>query len=94
MLVTAARAAVFHETVSAGAPELPLTVEATGRLLVERSPADATAVEEGLGRYREFALRRTAPPRAAVEALRDVVERMPAYLDPFRDPPRLLPVEQ
>jgi hypothetical protein len=95
MLLTAARAAVFHESVCADTtPELPLTVAATARRLVERSASDATAVEDGLGRYREFAIRRTPPPQATIDALREVVARLPAYLDSFRDPPRLLPVEQ
>jgi hypothetical protein len=95
MLLTAARAAVFHESVCADAtPELPLTLEATSRRLVERSASDAAAVEDGLGRYREFADMRTPPPQATIDALSAVVARLPAYLDSFRDPPRLHPVEQ
>ncbi len=95
MLLTAARAALFHESVCTdAAPELPLTLEETARRLAQRSASGAAAVEEALGRYREFALRRTPPPQATVDALREVIERLPVYLDSFRDPPRLAPVEQ
>jgi hypothetical protein len=95
MLLTAARAGVFHESVCSDAtPELPLTLEATARRLVERSAGDAAVVEDALERYREFAVRRTPPPQPTIDAFRVVVESLPAYLDPFRDPPRLLSVEQ
>jgi hypothetical protein len=95
MLITAARAGLFHESVRTDAtPELPLTLEETARRLADRSASDAAAVEDGFGRYREFALLRTPPPQATVDALRDVVEGLSAYLDPFRDPRPVLPVQQ
>ena len=95
MLLTAARAALFHESVCGDTgPTLSLTVEETARRLAERSAEDAGVVEDSLGRYREFALRRNPVPEATVNALREVVVRLPAYLDLFRDQRRLLPVQQ
>jgi hypothetical protein len=96
MLLTAARAALFHESVCAdAAPELPLTLEETVRRLAQRSARDTAAAEDALGAYRDFAPPgRIAPPQATVDALRTAVERMPAYLDSLRDPARLAPVEQ
>jgi hypothetical protein len=78
-LLSAARAALFLESVQHGDPELPLTVsEAAGRLTA-RSEAARTVVEDGLGHYREFAVRRTPPPDATLSAMRTLVAELPAY---------------
>jgi hypothetical protein len=74
-LLTAARAALFLESVKTGAPELPLTVAETARRL---GGGDAL---EG---YREFALRRTPPAPETLAALRALVHELPAYADDRR----------
>ena len=74
MLFTAARAALFLETVEAGSPELPLTVTETARRL------SSSVAEEGLGRYREFRVLDGAEPSSGtVAAMRELVLGMPAY---------------
>ncbi len=87
MLFSAARAALFHESVARGAPELPLTVAETARRLGERSRAAGQAFD----RYRAFAVEREPPPPAAIDGLRRVVAEL---LDPLGDPPGLLAVKQ
>jgi predicted nucleotidyltransferase len=96
-LLSAARAALLLESVRDGDPELPVTVTETARRLGARSERAAATADEGLGAYREFAVRRTAPPARALAAMRALVADLPAYaggLDPFGDQVRLLAVEQ
>jgi hypothetical protein len=81
VLLTAARAALFEESVAAGEPELPLTATATARRLAERSSAARAIAEDALGVYREFALRRTQPPQETVSAMRGLVCELAAYAD-------------
>jgi hypothetical protein len=73
MLLTAARAALFLESVEAGSPELPLTLAETARQL------SSSVAEESLGRYRELALEDTEPPAGTVAAMRKLVLALPAY---------------
>jgi hypothetical protein len=87
MLFSAARAALFHESIARGVPELPLTAAETARRLGERSSAAGEAFE----RYRAFAIEREPPPPATIDAFRRAVEEL---LDPLGDPPGLLAVEQ
>src|SRR5215211_3119715 len=56
-LFTAARAALFLETIREGEPLLPVTVTETARRLAVRSSADRTLAEDALQRYRDFAER-------------------------------------
>jgi hypothetical protein len=78
-LLSAARAALFLESVQEGDPELPLTVTATAHRLAARSETARTVSEDGLGRYSEFATHRTPPPDATLAAMRALVADLPAY---------------
>lgn len=73
MLLSAARAAVMLQSVSAGAPSLPLTLAEGARTL------GVTAADDALGHYRAFAEERAAPPASVVEAMRRLVLKLPAY---------------
>jgi predicted nucleotidyltransferase len=82
MLLTAARAGLFLDSVEdGGAPELPLTVTETARRLAARSAGAQTVAEEGLERYREFAVDRTRPPAGTLAAMRKLVLALPAYAE-------------
>ena len=78
-LFTAARAALFWDSVRAGEPELPLTVTETARRLEGESSTACGAAEEALGHYRELVLADRQPPVGAVRALRRLVSALPAY---------------
>lgn len=80
-LLTAARAALFLESVEDGTPELCLTVAETARRLAARFPAAATITDEALGSYRDFALADGEPRRTVVAALRALVLELPGYVD-------------
>jgi hypothetical protein len=81
MLLTAARAALFHESVAGGSPELAVTVTEAARRLGDRSRAARAVADEALGRYREFAIGGVEPPAGAVSAMGDLVRRLPAYAE-------------
>jgi hypothetical protein len=68
-LLTAARAALFLESIEEGDPELAVTIEAAARRLAERAPV----AKDAFGHYRLYARDRTQPPADVVAALRDVV---------------------
>lgn len=96
-LLSAARAALFLESVRDGDPELPVTVTETVRRLSARSETARTAAEDSLGHYCEFALRRTPPPAATLAAMRAVVADLPAHagaLDALGDLTDLLAVKE
>lgn len=76
--VTAARAALLHDSVRSGAPVLPLTAEATLSALAEH-PGARVAAESAAESYRAFAQNWTLPDPRTVEALLTTVLRMPAY---------------
>jgi len=78
-LLSAARAALFLESIQDGDPELPLTVTETTRLLAARSATARTVVDDALGNYGEFAALRTPPPAATLAAMRALVAELPAY---------------
>lgn len=88
-LLTAARAALFLESVVAGEPELPLTVTETAGRLAARSAAARAVAKDALDSYREFARRRTPPPAGILPAMRKLV----LELDSFRQPSRLPAVQ-
>ena len=77
MLMSAARVALFAESLEAGTPVLPVTVTETARRLKERVPA---VVEDALEHYREFAIYRTPPPAGVLAELRKFVEQLAVYI--------------
>lgn len=80
MLLSAARAALFAESLdNGGVAELPLTVAETVRRLAARSAAARTTAEQALESYREFATYRAPPPASTVAAMRRLVRQLPAY---------------
>ena len=78
-LLSAARAALFLESVEGGEPELCLTVAATGHRLAAPDKATGAVAEEALGCYGEFALTGTQPPPTILTALRRTVLGLRAY---------------
>jgi hypothetical protein len=78
-LLTAARAALFLESLEAGEPELAVTVSGTARRLAERSASARTLAEASLGAYRAFAQDRTDPSSDMIAALRRLVLELPAF---------------
>jgi hypothetical protein len=79
-LLTAARAALFLESVTGGGrPELPLTLTETARQLAARSEGAAAIAHDGLERYRAFAIHRTPPPPETLAAVRGLVHGLPGY---------------
>ena len=78
-LFTAARAALFLESIRDGDPELPVTVAATAQGLSARSPAAAGVVEEALGSYRGWAAGGERPPSRTVGAMSALVSGLPPY---------------
>jgi hypothetical protein len=79
LLITAARGGLLWEGVETGEPELPLTVDATLELLAA-SAAGAGAVADAVREsYHAFAVSWAPPAEPVIAALRDVVERLPAY---------------
>jgi hypothetical protein len=79
MLLTAARAALFLESIVDGSAEVPLTAAAALRRLVESRPRERTTIDEAAGAYGDFLADETAPPAAAVTALRELVAGLRAY---------------
>jgi hypothetical protein len=80
-LFTAARAALFLESIRGGDPELPLTVVETARLLSGRLPSARAVAEDAVDRYRGFVLGDGEPPERTVSAMRRLVLSLPAYAD-------------
>jgi hypothetical protein len=86
-LVTAARAGLLWQTISDGAPELALTVDATLAQLGARADAESLA-DEIRGAYHDFAASWNPPPTRLANALRTVVLSLPAFdrLQPAPEP--------
>ncbi len=78
-LLTAARAALLHETVLEGAPALTPTAAGTAEALAGRVPEARGAIEEALGCFREERLTGGPVPPAAVRGLRRAVRGLPSY---------------
>jgi hypothetical protein len=78
LLFTAARAALFLETLAEGEPQLAVSAAGVAELLVSRERALADVVESAV-----YALRRARAMQAAdlscISPLLDVVRRLPAY---------------
>jgi hypothetical protein len=78
-LLTAARAALFLQSLRDGEPELALTAAEAARKLAARDEGARGTVEEAFGRYAEFARSRVAPPATIVAATRRLMLALPAY---------------
>jgi hypothetical protein len=77
--LNAARAALFHDSVEAGEPELPLTMAATVERLASLYPEARTAAEEAYDGYRAWRVDGRSPPRGVAAALHRLVRRLPGY---------------
>jgi len=78
-LLSAARGALFLESVEDGDPELCLTAVETARRLARRSPAWRSVAEEAIDGYSGFVQDGRRPPPGAAAALRDLVGDLPAF---------------
>jgi hypothetical protein len=79
MLLTAARAALFLESIDESEPELCLTVSETAARLAARSPAARSPAGEALDHYREFARRGARPPARTIARMGTLVLGLPGY---------------
>jgi hypothetical protein len=79
MLIAAARAALFLESIDESRPELPLTAAATARALADRMTGARGAAEAAWEAYRDFARDWVTPASATVVALDEVVRALPPY---------------
>jgi hypothetical protein len=82
-LFTAARAALFLESLDAGAPRLALTAAATRDCLAARDPGVDGIVSDAFVAYWTARRGGPAPPTRVLTAFRESVARLPAYA---RDP--------
>jgi hypothetical protein len=73
--LSAGRAALFHQTVEAGEPELAVTLTEAARQLGE---------DEALAAYRDYADLRAEPAEELVAAVRERMRALPAYRDSAR----------
>lgn len=78
-LITAARAALFLQSVYEGEPALTITASATLRALGEHCGGSPAAVDEALEALRSLRVEAAEPPRATVDALRSLVACLPPY---------------
>jgi hypothetical protein len=79
MLASAARAAVFLESVECCEPQLPLTIAATLEALAERSASNRQVAESAAEAYADFAGLGKVPPAAMVLELGHLVRRLAPY---------------
>ena len=79
LLLGAARAALFQQSLEESGPELALTLAATAGRLAAEQPGSAGLLEEAAGAYRAWREDGPAPDLEAVTALRGLIERLPAY---------------
>jgi hypothetical protein len=77
LLFTAARAALFLESVQAGEPELAITTGTLGDALTERAGRSRDTVDAALASYSEGG----PAPAGAVSALHGLVAALPAYTE-------------
>jgi hypothetical protein len=78
-LLTAARAAVFLQSVESASPELPLTVRATARALSAGGHAADTLADEAVGSYAAWREGGDVPPDALVSRFEGLVRTLPPY---------------
>jgi glycosyltransferase involved in cell wall biosynthesis len=81
-LLTAARAALFLESLEAGAPELTVTVGATAKRLAARRDWSTAVAEEAYGSYRAARTEGTPPQADVVGAFSKALAGLPAYRSP------------
>jgi hypothetical protein len=79
LLLTAARAALFLQSIEAGKPELLLTLPAVARSLGDAYPRAKQAATEAVDEYLARRSDRTAPDPTLFAALRTAVLELPAY---------------
>jgi hypothetical protein len=79
LLLTAARAALFLESVRAGEPELPLCAAATAARLGERHATGSAQADEAYAAFRASRTTGATPAPRVIEAFRATVERLPGY---------------
>lgn len=78
-LFSAARAALFAESLRAGPPELPLTAAAITRGMAEYGPAARTAAQAGYEALTTCRRRLEPPDARTIETLRNAVVSLPPY---------------
>ncbi len=79
MLLSAARVALFAESLEDREPELAVTSTEIARQLGSRFPDLLNVADGALEAHREFAIRRTAPDHSTLAATRALVMRLPSY---------------
>jgi len=82
LLLGAARAALFLQSLEESRPELAVTLAATAERLAAEQPGSAVLLEEATGAYRAWREDGPAPDLEAVTALRGLIEGLPAYDSP------------
>lgn len=80
-LLTASRAALFQESLANGEPELALSLAAVAERLRARHPEAGAVAEEAVVTYRDSRRDNRPVPAQTVEAMADVVRRLPVYRD-------------
>ena len=81
MLFTAARAALFLESLEAGAPELPLTAAAVARRLGDSAGGSGDLACEAFERFRAGREEGLPLPQGLLAAFEGVVRDLRAYRD-------------
>ncbi len=79
LLLTAARAALFLDSICAGHPMLPLTAAATVAHLADAQPAVRSVSESALDVFREARATGLPAESKTVGAFREVVEQLPGF---------------
>ena len=77
MLFTAARSALFLESLEAGSPELPLTVAAVARRLEQSGSSTAGVAQEAFESFRVARQQGRPTPKALISAFEQVVRDLP-----------------
>jgi hypothetical protein len=80
-LVSAARAALFLDSLGGGEPQLPLTIAATLEAFAASFGSGREAAESAAAAYADFAAFDKEPPEATVRELERLVRRLPAYAE-------------
>jgi hypothetical protein len=75
----AARAAIFRESLEAGAPAIPVTFAAVAGALARQAPASSGVVSDAYGSYRELADAGVEPGADTVNAMIEIVKALDAY---------------
>jgi hypothetical protein len=78
-LLTAARAALFLESLEVGEPELALPIAAVAERLGARDSRASGSAAEAVETYRTCRRDDGAPPATTIAALDEIVRRLPAY---------------